>query len=122
MDTLIASALEEVCYHVPAGVSLSSLCSTLALTPSPSIRASPWTNLRYQYLLFNSPFIGNDMPFGLGYSGTKGTRNLEKCKILRCVVEEFEAKVDGKAECCLSFVIPPKNFESKTRGCDSEVL
>ncbi|KAJ6715165.1 hypothetical protein OIU85_026646 [Salix viminalis] len=62
----------------------------------------------------------SDIKQGLGYSGTKGHGTWRN--ILRCVVEEFEAKVDGKAECCPKFVIPPKNFESKTRGCDSEVL
>ncbi|CAK7356535.1 unnamed protein product [Dovyalis caffra] len=73
----------------------------------------------------------SDIKRDLGYSGNNGHRAWRN--ILRrlkdaCVVEEFEAKVDGKVECCLRLLqkFSPKNFESKTRGCgedcDNEVL
>ncbi|KAJ6711681.1 hypothetical protein OIU79_008003 [Salix purpurea] len=53
----------------------------------------------------------SDIKQGLGYRGTKGHRTWRN--ILRCVVEEFEAKVDGKAECCLSLSFPLRILSPK---------
>ncbi|KAL9368682.1 hypothetical protein Peur_039881 [Populus x canadensis] len=85
MGTFISSALEEICYHGPAGVSLSSLCSTLALTP-PSIKASLWTNLlSIPSLQFTVP--GNDMPFSPDDDKIKRFEDAEKL-YLKIVAKE----------------------------------
>jgi general transcription factor 3C polypeptide 1 len=85
MGTFISSALEEICYHGPARVSLSSLCSTLALTP-PSIKASLWTNLlSIPSLQFTVP--GNDMPFSPDDDKIKRFEDAEKL-YLKIVAKE----------------------------------
>ncbi|KAJ7011575.1 hypothetical protein D5086_001527 [Populus alba] len=85
MGTLISSALEEICYHGPAGVSLSSLCSTLALTPA-SIKASLWTNLlSIPSLQFTGH--GNDMPFSPDDDKIKRFEDAEKL-YLKIVAKE----------------------------------
>ncbi|XVF86888.1 hypothetical protein PTKIN_Ptkin18bG0077000 [Pterospermum kingtungense] len=43
MDSIISSALEEICFHGQGGVSLSSLCSKLDIPPS--LKSSLWENL-----------------------------------------------------------------------------
>ncbi|XP_058005098.1 uncharacterized protein LOC110664370 isoform X2 [Hevea brasiliensis] len=45
MDTLISSALEEICCRGSTGLLLSSLWSTLTPTPAVSLKASLWSNL-----------------------------------------------------------------------------
>ncbi|KAF9685289.1 hypothetical protein SADUNF_Sadunf03G0039100 [Salix dunnii] len=77
MDILISSALEEICYHGPSGVSLSSLWSTLTPKPSPSVKASLWTNLlSIPSLQFNVP--GYDLPFSSDDSKIKRCEDAEK--------------------------------------------
>ncbi|XP_034900158.1 uncharacterized protein [Populus alba] len=77
MDNLISSALEEICYHGPSGVSLSSLWSTLTPKPSPSVRASLWTNLlSIPSLQFTVP--GYDLPFSADDSKIKRCEHAEK--------------------------------------------
>ncbi|OMO66113.1 B-block binding subunit of TFIIIC [Corchorus olitorius] len=43
MDSIITSALEEICFHGQGGISLSSLCSKLSV--SPPLKSSLWKNL-----------------------------------------------------------------------------
>lgn len=43
MDSIISSAIEEICFHGQGGVSLSSLCSKLDIPPS--LKSSLWRNL-----------------------------------------------------------------------------
>ncbi|CAI0447514.1 unnamed protein product [Linum tenue] len=45
MDALISSAVEEICYRGEAGVALPSLWGKLTPPPSPSLKASLWSNL-----------------------------------------------------------------------------
>ncbi|KAL1174076.1 hypothetical protein V6Z11_A05G454800 [Gossypium hirsutum] len=43
MDSIITSALEEICFHGQLGISLSSLCTNLDIPPP--LKASLWKNL-----------------------------------------------------------------------------
>ncbi|XWS20082.1 hypothetical protein CRYUN_Cryun31cG0071000 [Craigia yunnanensis] len=43
MDSIISSALEEICFHGQGGISLSSLCSKLDILPP--LKSSLWKNL-----------------------------------------------------------------------------
>ncbi|XP_065866824.1 uncharacterized protein [Euphorbia lathyris] len=62
MDTLISSALEEICSRGSTGLPLSSLWAKLTPIPSGSLKASLWTNLLSVPTL---QFIvsGNNTPF-----------------------------------------------------------
>ena len=93
MDILISSALEEICYHGPSGVSLSSLWSTLTPKPSPSVKASLWTNLlSIPSLQFTVP--GYDLPF------SSDDRKIKRCED----AEKLGLKIVAKEHLRDSFV------------------
>ncbi|KAJ8755986.1 hypothetical protein K2173_024531 [Erythroxylum novogranatense] len=75
--------------------------------------------------------VMSDIKRDLGYTGTRGHRSWRNvCRRLKDagLVEEFEAKVNGKVERCLRLLkkFSPREFESKTIGCgencDSEQM
>ncbi|CAN1218418.1 hypothetical protein LINPERPRIM_LOCUS1322 [Linum perenne] len=118
MDALISSALEEICYRGSSGVALSSIWGKLSPAPSPSVKATLWSNLLSVPTLRFS-VAGKDKLFGPDDPEIQLVEDAEKLKLkvvanehLRdCfvglydifqklkdagIVEEFDAKVNEK--------------------------
>ncbi|WCJ39443.1 B-block binding subunit of TFIIIC [Euphorbia peplus] len=77
MDTLICSALEEICSRGSSGLPLSSLCSKLTPIPSGSLKSSLWNNLlSVPTLQFIAP--GYDTPLNPADPGIQRFEDAEK--------------------------------------------
>ncbi|WCJ19506.1 B-block binding subunit of TFIIIC [Euphorbia peplus] len=80
MDTLMCSALEEICSRGCTGVPVSSLCSKLTPIPSGALKSSLWTNLlSVPTLQFIVP--GTDTPLNPGDPGIQRLEDAEELNL-----------------------------------------
>ncbi|CAN1162161.1 hypothetical protein LINPERPRIM_LOCUS1322 [Linum perenne] len=80
MDALISSALEEICYRGSSGVALSSIWGKLSPAPSPSVKATLWSNLLSVPTLRFS-VAGKDKLFGPDDPEIQLVEDAEKLKL-----------------------------------------